>query len=128
DIESLVGPVAPQRSQVLAVLKIPHLDGTVIAATGQHAAIGADPERLDRSLMRLSHHHTLPTLHVPPAKHPVAASTDQQISQLTPIQGKHTPAMPTQGLQALPAVGIPHEQLPSPAVTTGQAGAIRTPH
>src|SRR5207237_3896523 len=36
--------------------------------------------------------------------------------------------MPTQGLHALPAVRIPHEQLPSTAATTGQAGAIRTPH
>ena len=78
--------------------------------------------------MRLSHHQTLPMLHVPPAKHPVAASTDQQISELTPIHGKHTPGMPTQGLQALPAVRIPHEQLPSTAATTGQAGAIGAPH
>ena len=44
DSEPLVGPVAPQRPQQLATREFPHLDGTVIAAAGQSAAIWADPE------------------------------------------------------------------------------------
>ncbi len=55
DIESLVGSIPPQSAQMLAIVQVPEHDGPVIPATGQPAAIGAHLERLQRSLMRLSH-------------------------------------------------------------------------
>src|SRR5436853_7934734 len=55
DIEALVGPVTPQRLQQIAAMEIPDVDDTIIPATGEPAAIRAALERLDRSLMRLSH-------------------------------------------------------------------------
>src|SRR5436305_853199 len=60
DVEPFVGPVAPQRAQELTALEVPHLDGSIIAATGQLTAIGADLDRLDRPLMHFSHPHTVP--------------------------------------------------------------------
>src|SRR5690242_19767980 len=44
DIEALVGPVAPQRPQMLAAVEIPDVDGSVIAATGEPLAIGTHSE------------------------------------------------------------------------------------
>src|SRR6266699_5147180 len=82
DIEPFVRTVAPQRSQPLAALEIPHVDGAVIAAASQSPAIGADPEGLDRPLMPLINPHTLPTLYVPPAEHSGAIPTDHQLSTL----------------------------------------------
>ena len=76
DIQSLVGPVASQREERLATVQVPDRDGPVIAATGQLAAIGTHLERLHGPLMRLLHPHALPTLDLPPAYHPVTASTD----------------------------------------------------
>src|SRR6266581_1281106 len=88
--------------------------------------------------MRFSHAHTLPTLYVPPSEHPVAASTDQQLSAWAPIQGQHAAGILGKGAQALPPVHIPQEHLPTasaPATTgepaiiaaAGQARAVRTP-
>src|SRR6266700_4183559 len=80
--------------------------------------------------MRFSHAHTLPTLYVPPSEHPVAASTDQQLSAWAPIQGQHAAGILGKGAQALPPVHIPQEHLPtaSAPATTGKPAAIWTPH
>src|SRR6266702_1801655 len=68
DSEPLVGPVAAQRAQMLAMLELPEMDGSVIAATGQLATIGTHFDRVYRSLMRLSHSQALPAGHLPPAQ------------------------------------------------------------
>src|SRR2546423_813591 len=134
DSEPFVGPVAPQPPQPLATLKIPHLDGTLIAATGEPVAIGADLERLDRPLMPLALHQAFPTVYVPPAKPTVTVPTDQQLSARAPIQGQYTARSGGYGVQALPTVGsaagIPQDHLPtaSAPATTGQPGAIWAPH
>src|SRR5439155_13943804 len=99
------GPVAPQPPQPLATLKIPHLDGPVIAATGEPVAIGADPERLDRPLMPLALHQAFPTLDVPPAKPTVTVPTDQQLPAPAPIPGQYISRSGGYGVQALPSVG-----------------------
>ena len=39
DIEPLVGPVAPQRAEMLATLQVPERDGPIIPTTGQRAPI-----------------------------------------------------------------------------------------
>src|SRR5205823_2011023 len=126
-----------QRLQQFAALEIPHPDSTVIAATGQSMAIGTDPERLDRPLVRFSHPHTLPTVYVPPAQHPIAASTDQQLSTLAPVHSKYAAGRVGKSVQELStvgsAVGIPQEHLPTASLplasaTTGEPGAIGTPH
>src|SRR6266699_1594742 len=87
DIESLVGPVSPQCSQMLGALQIPHLDSAIIPATGQHLPIGAHSERLDRALMPLMHRQALPALHVPPAHRPICLSlcVRRQASRLSPL-------------------------------------------
>src|SRR5579864_6768367 len=51
DSEPLVGPVAAQRAQSMATLEVPEPDRSVIAATGEPAAIGTDLERLYDPLM-----------------------------------------------------------------------------
>src|SRR6266404_4585846 len=98
DIEALVGPVAAQRLEMLATLEIPERDSPVIAATGQSAAIGTHLERLDGPLMRFSHPHTLPALHLPPAQPAVTASTKHQLSTGSPAQRRDHPRMPRQGV------------------------------
>src|SRR5205823_13287785 len=94
DIEPLIGPVASQRAQQLSALEVPYLDGIVIPATGQEMPIGAYPERLDSSGMSLAHRHALSSLHVPPAEYPIAPSTNEQVSALTPGDSKHDTGMP----------------------------------
>jgi len=84
DVEPLVEPIPPQCLQRLATVEVPKLDGPVIAATGQPSAIGTHLERLHRSLMRLSHPHTLATLHLPPAQRTVTASTNELLSTWAP--------------------------------------------
>src|SRR2546422_10551757 len=76
DLEPLVGAVASQCAQMLATLQVPDSDGPVLPAAGQPAPIGTHLERLHGPLMRLLHPHALPTLDLPPAYHPVTASTD----------------------------------------------------
>ena len=55
DIEPLVGPITSQRAQVVAALQIPEHDSSIIAATGQLAAIGTHLESMHRALMGFSH-------------------------------------------------------------------------
>src|SRR5712691_1928203 len=129
DSESLVGSVTPQSSQLLAALKVPQGDGSVIPTTGQPAAIGTSPERTDRPLMRLSHPHALPARDIPPAQHAVTTPTDQQPLARTPGDGIVDTAMPRKGSHALSALLIPHQQLPSAfgAASTGQPDSIGAP-
>src|SRR6266550_6210683 len=82
--------------------------------------------------MRFSHPHALPALHLPPAQPPVTASTDHQLSTGSPAQRRDHPRMPRKGVHALPAVGIPHEELPAlslPLATTtgGQPPPVGAP-
>src|SRR5207248_389284 len=51
DIESLVGSVTPQCSQMLGGLQVPERDGPIIAAAGQEATIRTYLERLHRPLV-----------------------------------------------------------------------------
>src|SRR5207302_81733 len=130
DIEPLVGPVAPQRPQMLATMEIADVDGPVIAATGQHAPIGTHSKRLDCPLMPLPKRQALPALHVPPAHAPIAAATEQHRSSRTPGQRVHDRARLPPGLQALPTGHLPDEDLPtasSAPTATGQPRAIGTP-
>src|SRR5713226_6265595 len=136
DIESLVGSILPQRLELLATVQIPEHNGSIIPAARQSAAIRTHLERLDGPLMRFSHPHALPALHLPPAHHSVTASTEQQLSTRSPAQRRDHPRMPRQGAipcppgrVALPAVGIPHHQLPTvpAAATRAQPGAIGAP-
>src|SRR5713226_6199472 len=121
---------------MFAALQLPDVDSTVIPATDQPLAIRAALERLDRPLMRFSHPHALPAVHLPPAHHPVTASTEHQLSTRSPGQRRDHPRMPRKGAiacppgrVALPAVGIPHEELPTvpAAATRAQPGAIGAP-
>src|SRR6266699_1964008 len=80
DIESLVGPVAPQHPQLVAALEIPYLDSTIIAATGQSPAPRAQSERLDHTLMPLKHLPAPPHVLVPPGHGPIAAAADQYVA------------------------------------------------
>src|SRR2546428_4470491 len=77
--------------------------------------------------MRLSHRQACSSLHVPPAQYPIAASTHQQVSTLTPGESKHDPGMPAQGLYAFCALRVPYEQLSAACAPTGQPHPIRTP-
>src|SRR5260221_6528119 len=124
---------------MLATLQVPERDSPIIPATGQSAAIGTHLERLDGPLMRFSHPHAFPAVHLPPAHHPVTASSKHQLSTGSPGQRRDHPRMPRQGAitcppgrVALPTVGIPHEELPAvslpvAAATRGQPGAIGAP-
>src|SRR2546427_1781573 len=94
DIQALVGPVASQRAERLATVQVPERDGPIIPATGQNTPIGTHLERLDGPLMRFSHPHALPALHLPPAQPAVTASTDQQLSTGSPGQRRDHPWMP----------------------------------
>src|SRR3989442_2146020 len=109
DIESLVRSVTTQCLQLLATVQVPQGDGSVIPATGQPAPIGTSPERTDRPLMRLSHLHALPAVHIPPAQHTITASTDQQVLAGVPCDGINGTGMPGKGLHALTALLIPDQ-------------------
>src|SRR2546421_1744667 len=128
DIEALVESIS-QCLQRLATLEVPEPDGPVIPATGQPAAIGTHLERLHRALVRLSHPHTLATLHLPPAQPAVTASTDHHLPTGNPAQHRDHSRMPFKGMHALPTVHIPYEQLSalSPAATRGQPPPIGAP-
>src|SRR6266567_2865326 len=136
DIKSLVGSILPQRLELLATVQIPEHNGSIIPAARQSAAIRTHLERLDSPLMRFSHPHALPALHLPPAHHSVTASTEHQLSTGSPAQRRDHPGMARQGAiacppgrVALPAVGIPHEELPTvpAAASRAQPGAIPAP-
>src|SRR6266704_833070 len=83
DREPFEGPVTPHRPKPLGTLEIPHLDGTILAATGQLMAIGTDPERPDRPLMPIAYPHALPTLYVPPAQRPPLSPSCSRASRLS---------------------------------------------
>src|SRR3989441_6632018 len=127
DIEALVGPVAPQRPQMLATLQVPERNDPVFPATGQPAAIGTHLERMHRPLMGLLHPHTLPTVNSPPAQPAVTTSTDKPLPTGSPAQRRDHPRMPQKGVHALPALRIPHEQLPgvSLPLAAGARGQLR---
>src|SRR5437660_1107039 len=143
DIEPLVGAVASQRAQMLAMLQIPDSDGPVIAAAGKPASIGTHLERLHRPLMRFLLPHALPAVHLPPAQPAVAASTDKPLPTGSPGHGRDCPRMPHQGAiacipslpervpgrVALPALHLPLEELPAlaAATTRGQPRSIGAP-
>src|SRR5260221_4104016 len=129
DIQALVGPVASQRAEMLATLQVPERDGPIIPATGQRAPIGTHLERLDRPLMRLSHSHALSLLQVPPPQHAIAAATQQHHAGRAPGQRVHDCARLAQGVQALPTLPIPDEELLTitASATTGQPRPIGTP-
>src|SRR6266700_3086146 len=98
NVEPFVGSVATQCAQQLSALEVPDVDGVVIPATGQQMPIGAYPKRLDCSVMSLAHRYALSSPHVPPAQYPIAPSTHQQVSALTPGDSKDHTGMPAQGL------------------------------
>ena len=126
DIEALVGPVAAQGVQMLATLQVPDLDGPIIAATGQPAAIGTDLERLHGPLMGFSHPDALPVLQIPPAQPAVTASTDEPIPHWIPGNCRDYLHKSLQGVEALLTVRLPDEDLStaSAPTTTGQPRAI----
>src|SRR5258708_18823668 len=119
-----------------APLEVPERDGPIIPATGQRAAIGTHLERLDCSLMRFAHPHALQARHLPPAQPAVTASTEHQLFIESPGQRRDHPRIPHQaaipcppGRAALPAVGIPHAELPTVAAAAplGPPDANPTP-
>src|SRR2546421_3690515 len=121
---------------MLAPLEVPQRDGPVIPATGEPAPIGTHLERLHRPLMRFSLPHAHPAVHLPPAQPAVAASTDQQLPTRSPGHGRDYPRMPHKGAiacppgrVALPALHLPHEELPALAATAprGQPRTIGAP-
>ena len=87
-------------------------------------------------MMRFLHAHTLPTLHIPPAQHPVTASTDQSVPHRTPShcidhtgmlhKGSHWAGTSRLRLLIPTRLHIPHEQFPI-AAATGQKPPIGTP-
>src|SRR6266700_952859 len=129
DNEPFIGPVASQRPHQLGALDVPHLDGTILPATDQQTAIGANFERMDSSLMSLAHRQTLPTLCLPPAQGPIALSTHQQVSARIPCYGINTIRQSLKDTHQLPVVRLPQKQLSfaSSDAPTGEPGAVRTP-
>src|SRR2546426_7166845 len=119
DSEALVGPVATQGAQVFAAVPIPEPDGPIIAATGDSFAIGTDLEGLHLPLMGLSHPQARSALQVPPAQSAITPSTDEPIPDRMPGDCIEHTRKPLQGGQALPTVGIPHEEFPALSATTG---------
>src|SRR5205807_4395898 len=107
--------------------------------TGQKPPIGTHLERLHRPLVRFSLPHALPAVHLPPAQPAVAASTDKPLPTRSPGHGRDYPRMPHQGTipcppgrVALPALHLPHEELPAlslplAAATRGQPRSIGAP-
>src|SRR5205823_10284309 len=84
DIEPFIGPVASQRPHQLGALDVPHLDGTILPATDQQTAIGANFERMASSLMSLAHRQTLPTMFLPTSLGSISSSSLHQVSVRLP--------------------------------------------
>src|SRR5207253_1122084 len=76
DIEPLIGSIRAQSAHMLATLKAPEPDRSVLPAAGEPAAVGTHFERPHRSLMGFLHPHALQAVHLPPAQPAVTASTD----------------------------------------------------
>src|SRR5215471_1773550 len=111
---------------MLTMLDLPDVDGPIIATTGEHRALGAHFECLYRSMMRFLSPFALSAVQVPTAQYSVTPSADEPISDWMPGDGRNHPGKLLQSVEALPAVGIPHEELsPVPAPTSrGQSGAL----
>src|SRR5260370_34795924 len=129
DIEALVGAIPPQGAQVFAALHIPDLDGPVIAATDQHAAIGTHLQSLHRALMGLMHPHALSLAQVPPADKAIAATTDEPRASRAPGQRIDHLARLVPAGEARRRLRIPDEEFPiAPASTaTAQPRPIGAP-
>src|SRR5258706_5732793 len=131
---------------MLATVQVPERDGPIIPTAGQHAPIGTHLERLDCPLMRLAHLHARPAVDLPPAQHAVTVSTDQPLPTRSPDHRRDHPRMPRKGSipcitsppervpgrAALPALHLPHPQLPAislplAAAARGQSRAIGAP-
>src|SRR2546429_8022275 len=108
----------------MAALKVPEPDRSVIAATGEPAAIGTHLEGLHRPLVSLLLPHTLATLHLPPAQPAIAAATEQPLSARLPGHGRGFAGMRPQSSNTRSSLHIPHQQLR--AACTGQPGALGT--
>src|SRR6266852_4590056 len=63
--------------------------------------------------MPLPKRQAFPVLRVPPAQVPIVAATDQHRSGRTPGQRVHDHIRLAPGLQALPTLHIPDEELPA---------------
>ena len=74
---------------MLAALQLPDIDGAIVPATGERAAIGTHLERLDCSLVRMARVHARAALDVPPAEHAVAVTADQHRAGRTPSERIH---------------------------------------
>src|SRR6266516_7734302 len=66
DIEPLIGSVTAQSAHMLATLKVPEPDRSVLPAAGEPAAVGTHFERPHRSLIRCLHPPALPIYTLPP--------------------------------------------------------------
>src|SRR2546429_6876007 len=108
----------------MAALKVPEPDRSVIAATGEPAAIGTHLEGLHRPLVSLLLPHTLATLHLPPAQSAIAAATEQPLSARLPGHGRGFAGMRPQSSDTRSTLHIPHQQLRT--ACTGQPGALGT--
>src|SRR5207245_10836880 len=97
--------------------------------TGDSFAIGTDLEGLHLALMGFSHPQARSARQVPPAQPAITASTEQPIPDRMPGDCIEHTRQPLQGGQALPTVGIPHEEFPALSATTtaGQPPPVRTP-
>src|SRR5258708_26462943 len=113
---------------MLATVQVPEHNGPVITATGEPAAIGTLLECLHRPLMRLLHPHAVQAWDLPPAQPAVTASTHQHLPTRTPGHRIDQPRMPHQISHTLPAVRLPHKELPalSAATTRGHPHPIAT--
>src|SRR6266851_2468630 len=114
---------------MLATLEVPEHDSSIIATTGQLAAIGTDLEGLHRPLMGFSHPYALPAVNIPPAQPAITASTEQPCPTRVPGQRIHASARLVQGVQArsrgrIPEEDFPLAQAPTPA---GQPRPIGAP-
>src|SRR5260370_35829835 len=109
-----VGAMRPQGAQVFAALHIPDLDGPVIAATDQHAAIGTHLQSLHRALMGLMHPHALSLAQVPPAEKAIAATTDEPHASRAPGQRIDHLARPVPAGGGAPRLRSPAEESPTP--------------
>src|SRR5260221_7532187 len=105
------------------------MNGIVGPASGKSPAIGCPPAGRDRRLTPLPKRQAIPALRCPQAHAPIAAATDQLRSGRTPGQRVHDRVRLAPGLQVLPTLHIPDEELPaaSASATTGQSCAIGAP-
>jgi hypothetical protein len=111
NIETLVGPVTSPAVERLATLHVPEHNGAVIAATGQPAAVRAQPERAHHTLMRRLHLDARPAGHIPPAQLAVTVSAHHPVPTRSPGHRRNPARMLGQDADALPAAGIPNAEL-----------------